>query len=168
MVLKENYSNSVLDCVSSYYGTTDKPYAGPSFILPNGEFLNISKCKNHSDVEYYLASQNLSIYQDFNRRTGSPTLKSIGCIRVDTPKYYIQLPDDNLTAMQYYSLKDWIDYLMTCNVPFVEVIAPSVRPVRYMFDDPDIDAEYVKDRIRRFYITGNLYESHRKEYADEL
>lgn len=162
MITEENYSDVLIN-VSEYYGTLDNPYEGPSFILPNGQFLDIRNCKNHSDVEYYLADQGLSIYRNFNKRTGSPTLRLAGCIRVDTPKYYIQLPDDNITSLQYSSLKEWLDLLMTCNVPFVEIIAPNTRPVRYMFDDPDIDSSYIRDRVRRYYITGNLYESSRKE-----
>ena len=149
-----------LKIVSDHYGVIETPYEGPSFILPNGNFLDIRSCRNHSDVEYWLSQQGLSQYADFNKRSGSPTLKDLGCIRVDTPKYYIQLPDDNLTSGQYSSLKDWIDFLMTCSVPFLEVIAPEIRPVRYMFDDPGIDSGYIIDRIRRYYISGNLYESY--------
>ena len=115
------------------------------------------KVKNHADVEYYLSTKGLSLYQDFNRRSGSPTLKEIGCIRVDTPKYYIQLPEDNLTTMQYFALRDWIDYLITLRPPFLEVVAGSTT-ARYYFDD-EVDSKYVVDRIRRYYITDHLYES---------
>ena len=151
---------SALDAVISNYGTTTEPYKGPSFILPDGSYLDTSKVTNHSDVEYWLDQNGLSIKADYNRRSGSPTLRSLGCIRVDTPKYYIQLPENNITSAQYDALKDWIEFAFTeCNVPFIEVIATGTSPVRYQYED-DVDANYIVDRIRRYYITNHLYEAH--------
>lgn len=156
--LLQSDDQTILESVMSEYGVVSDPYAGPSFILPTGEFLDLKdKVKNHADVEKWLVSQKLSPYEDIGSTQGSPSLKHAGCIRVDTPKYYIQLPYDNITSSQYSALRDWLDFLMTCNVPFVEVIAPSVSPVKYYFDDV-VDSDYIVGRVRRYYISGMLYE----------
>ncbi len=153
-------SKSVITAVIDNYGTTTEPYRGPSFIMPDGSYLDIKDVTNHSDVEYWLDQQGLSIKADYTRRSGSPTLRSLGCIRIDTPKYYIQLPYDNITSAQYSTLKDWIEFLFVeCGAPFVEVMAQGTSPVRYRYED-DIDADYIVDRIRRYYITDHLYEAH--------
>lgn len=153
-------SQSAIDAVIKNYGTTDTPYNGPSFILPNGSYLDLSDVINHSDVEYWLDQQGLSIKADYTRRSGSPTLRSLGCIRIDIPKYYIQLPQDNITSAQYSTLKDWIEFAFTeFNVPFIEVMAEGTNPVRYRYED-DVDADYIVDRIRRYYITDHLYETY--------
>lgn len=153
-------SKSVITAVIDNYGTTTEPYKGPSFIMPDGSYLDIKDVTNHSDVEYWLDQQGLSIKADYTRRSGSPTLRSLGCIRIDTPKYYVQLPYDNITPAQYSTLKDWIEFLFVeCGAPFVEVMAQGTSPVRYRYED-DIDADYIVDRIRRYYITDHLYEAH--------
>lgn len=160
MIYENINKNFVLNEVSNHFGTVEIPYNGPSFILPDGKYLDIRNLTNHADVEYWLDQQRLSLGIEFNKRSGSPTLMAIGCIRIDIPKYYIQLPPDNITASQYSTLKDWIEFaFIECKVPFIEVIATGVRPVRYKYED-DIDANYVVDRIRRYYITDHLYEAY--------
>lgn len=156
--ISEVPDQDIISSVTDNYGTTTSPYKGPSFILPNGEYLDIKdKVKNHADVEKWLVGQGLSPYDDIGNTQGSPSLKRAGCIRVDTPKYYVQLPYDNITGSQYSTLKNWVDYLMTCNVPYVEIIAPSASPVKYHFDE-STDSKYIIERVRRYYMTGTLYE----------
>lgn len=152
--------DAVFSAVIGEYGFTDTPYDGPSFILPSGSFLDLKgKVKHHSEVEKFLLSQGLSDLESVDNTTGCPTLRSLGCVIVDTPKYYIQLPYDQLSSAQYSSIKDWVDYLTTLNKPYVEVIAPKEGPVKYYFDN-ELDApDYVSERIRRYYMSGKLYES---------
>lgn len=165
MLIKEFIDNTerdkILDAVVSNFGTLGSPYKGPSFILPDGKFLDIRKLRNHADVEFWLDSQGLSRYHGYDIRTaGCPTLKDIGCIRVDTPKYYIHLPQDNITSQQYDSLKDWVIFLIDeCNIHDLLILAPNAsRGIEYS----NIDENYIIDRVRKYYIFGKLYENKRR------
>ena len=50
----------ILDKVVEYFGVVGTPYNGPTYILPNGYFLDLFNYENHSDVEKWLIKNNLS------------------------------------------------------------------------------------------------------------
>lgn len=155
-ILIENskYSDEeLLRVVIDKFGITNEPYKGPSFILPNGMFLDLRQYKSHSDVEKYLIDNGYSDYE-YNQSTGSPTLRDLGCVRVDTPKYYITLPS-RITGEQLNTLLVWIDYLSRF-VKQVEVIGNG-QHLLYHLDD-EIISDYIVDRIKRYYTTGQLLE----------
>lgn len=146
----------VLKVVVDKFGTTDSPYKGPTFILPNGLFLDLRKYKHHSDVEKFLVDQGYS-EGPYGVTTGSPTLKSLGCVRCDTVKYYIALSQEPITSSQINTLLVWLDYLSKFNTQ-VEVVAPGVKPVSYSLEDHEVSSDYVVDKVRKYYSFGSLTE----------
>lgn len=143
----------MLDKVVDYFGITDKPYNGPTYILPSGYFLDLSKYKHHSDVEKWLIETDLSSYE-YVRTGGSPTLTDLNCVRCNTEKYYIALPD-KVTREQLSTLLVWLDYLSRTTA-CVEVITQDNQSVLYDIKMEPTDS--VIDRIRRYYSSGRLYE----------
>ena len=154
--INENYNNE-LDLVVDHFGTTNVPYNGPTFILPDGQFLNIKDCSHHSDVEKWLIDNGYS-NNEYIKTAGSKTLYNLGCIRCDTNKYYLSLPFNNQpTGEQYNSLLLWLDDLQKYHNA-VEVITPDEQHIMYKFDD-DVISDTVVDKIRNYYYSGTLREA---------
>ena len=63
------YSPDVLQAVIDHFGTTSF-YQGPTYILPDGRFLDLRKEKHHSSVEKWLIDNGLST-EDFIETAGS-------------------------------------------------------------------------------------------------
>ena len=84
-------------------------------------------------------------------------MRALGAQRCDTVKYYIDLPDIQLTREQYNTLLVWLDYLSKeCRL--VTVCADSGRiNTTYKFNETISDD--IISRIRRYYISGRLYET---------
>ena len=152
----ENSKDTILSSVINQFGITDTPYHGPSFILPNGYFLNLSKANHHSDVEKWLIDTGLSSYE-YIVTGGSPSLMDLGCIRCDYDKYYMELTDTpQPKRAQYNSLLVWLDFL-SLDTRKVQVMCDKGRVSKiYKFD------EYIPDeiveKIKRYYSFGRLDE----------
>lgn len=160
MIIKlseNNYSiENIIDIVSNKFGLLIEPYNGPTFIMPDGLFLDLRKYSHHSDVEKFLIDSGLS-NNAYVKTAGSRTLSDLGCIRCDTVKYYIALSlEKQPTGEQYNSLLIWLDYLQKLHKA-VEVITPDNQNILYKFDSDTI-SDTVVDRIRRYYYSGKLYE----------
>ena len=151
MIVKEEID--LLQVVKNHFGIVDTPYQGHSFILPDGYFLDLRRCRNHSEVEKYLIDAGLSDYE-YGISLGSPTLMDLDCIRIDTLKYYITLPKYRINGEQINSLLIWLDYLSK-TTHLVEVIAGNQHIVYHL--DNEIISDYVVDRIKRYYTTSKLY-----------
>ena len=152
--IQNKEEKDIIKLVSNNFGVTNEPFYGPTFILPNGYFLNIQKCKHHSDVEKWLIDNGYST-NEYNISAGSKTLDDLGCIRCDTTKYYIALSENQPTSEQYNSLLVWLDKLLEYK-NLVEVITYDNQHIVY--DLREITPDYVIDRIRHFYSSGVLYE----------
>ena len=88
-------------------------------------------------------------------------MKSLGVIRIDTPKYYIQLPDYIASNFQLSTLKEWLDFCSDF-LDMMEVNAHGtykMYSLRYEDYQDTTPAKYITNRVRRYYITGNLLES---------
>ena len=147
-------TKDVLQTVVDHFGMVSEPYQGPTYILPSGLLLDLSKVDHHSDVEKYLIDNKLST-NEYVQTAGSKTMFDLGAIRCDTSKYYIALCDKQPTREQYNSLLVWLDYLCK-TTSFVEVITPDNQHITYNLKE--IIPDYVVDRIRRYYSSGTLYE----------
>lgn len=145
----------ILKLVEEHFGTVSIPYNGPTYILPNGKLLDLSKHKHHSDVERWLIENKLS-NNEYIETAGSKTLYELGCIRCDTIRYYIALTPDNPTDQQYNSLLVWLHKLSSTR-RLVEVFTPNGDSTVYKFSQDTI-TDYIVDRIRRYYSSGRLYE----------
>ena len=158
----QNSNIKIFNFLKEYFGTIDEPYNGPTYILPDGSMLNISSCKHHAEVEKVLIENGYSTYT-YIATGGSPTMRELGAIRCDTVKYYIDLPSEQLTRQQNNTLLVWLDYLsQQCRL--VTVMADNGR----IFTDyrfRDIITDDIINQIKRYYISGRLYESNDKTYT---
>ena len=76
---------------------------------------------------------------------------------------YVQLPKTNITSAQYKTLRDWLDNLASKSEIVEDEIHISTEvyvvngPGKYYSYVPDVD--YIINRIKRYYSSGNLYEN---------
>lgn len=153
--LEGNDYKELLNLVVDHFGTTDTPKFGSTFILPNGLFLDIFKYGlGHSVVDEYLNNIGKLPYE-FKLGVGSEVMSSLGCIRTDGRKQYIDLPRYNLSSEQYNTLLVWIDYL-TDMIDYILVETSTGDYKEYDFKKYTPDE--IVDKIRRSYIRGKLVE----------
>ena len=67
----------ILEKVKSHFGTVDRPYYGPTYILPDGSLLNLDGRGHHSVVEHYLiengklvVDESVEIEEKYDEKTG--------------------------------------------------------------------------------------------------
>lgn len=146
----------ILEKIKSHFGTVDRPYYGPTYILPDGSLLDLNGKGHHSAVEKWLIENNLS-ENDYVKTGGSPTVEALGCIRCDMVKYYIGLSEEQPTREQYNSLLVWLDQHSRFT-KIITIFGPNGEPsTNYRFT-LDFISDDIVDRIRRYYISGKLYE----------
>lgn len=146
----------ILIKAKNYFGTADAPYYGPTYILPDGSLLDLRGRGHHSSVEHFLIDNNLSD-KEYIKTGGSPTIEALGCIRCDNVKYYIGLSEEQPTREQYNSLLIWLDN-HSRTTKLITVMSPGGKTsIDYRFT-PDFISDDVVDRIRRYYVSGKLYE----------
>lgn len=168
--------NKILDYIMKNFVTSDKAVAHACFILPNGKFLDIAnteqlaKAKNppsHVAVDIVLSDVGL-VPRDIVGVCGnaSKTMRDLNCVRInDNVDYhcsgaYIELPKAPLTTSQYSAISDYIDYLYTIygdTYKCLQVSGEDCYPTDYPLKNYTSD-EIIK-KIKRFYASGNLYES---------
>lgn len=155
IVEKNIDSNNIFKFLKSYYGVVEEPYSGPTYILPDGSMLDMSNCKHHSEVEKVLIDNGYS--NDIYVVTGgSPTMRKLGAIGCDTVKYYIDLPDEQITRQQDNTLLIWLDYLSyQCKLITICASSGTIQTTYYF---KDIIPDDIIIRIKRYYISGRLYE----------
>ena len=149
-------SQDVLQAVVDHFGTLSELdiYNGPTYILPDGSFLDLRNQPHHSVVERWLIDNGLS-NEEYIETAGSQTLYDLGCIRCDYLKNYIALCSKQPTRNQYNSLLVWLDELSK-TTRNVQVISPTDQAVTYWFNEYLTDD--VVERIKRYYSSGRLYE----------
>lgn len=163
--LIENPNSDIEIFLKKHFGTVEEPYSGPTYILRDGSMLDISNCKHHAEVEKALIDAGYSNYE-YIPTGGSPTMRELGAVRCDTVKYYIDLPDEQLTRQQYNTLLVWLDYLSyQCRMVTVSANSGMINTdYRFIETIPDD----VINRIKRYYISGRLYEhneiKHTRQY----
>lgn len=124
--LLDNEKNvDIIKAVEEHFGTTGEPYNGPTYIMPDGKFLDLRNYSNHSDVEKWLIEQGLS-NNLYEKTAGSRTLYELNCIRCNTEKYYIQLPTNVVSTQQKQSLLMWLEFLARSWL-VVDVEIPSLQ-----------------------------------------
>lgn len=164
-----------IELVANSLGTTEKPFMGPSYILPDGRFLKIRDADTnitatgsgdrglviHQDVIRWIARQ-----RGIPELDATPDLLEEECIRVNTGmlEHYIVLPRKRPTEKALRSLVDWIDF-------FQENVGGELRLVSYYgptetFFEGTV-AEDVIDDIKSYYARGMFFES-LNEYLDEV
>lgn len=168
LVMKEDL-NSDIDLVSSSFGTSTKPFMGPSYILPNGEFLKIRNA-NINITDSGSGDRGLIIHLDVQKWLNKQHNKEVNnvdnidleevCIRVNTDQleHYIVLPKQRPNDEQFESLKDWIDYFYAktnTNLTLVSYYGPTTTYFKGAV------AEDIIDDIKDYYARGMFFESTR-------
>lgn len=155
----------IIKAVKEKFDAQNYPVEGPTYILPDGSFLDIAGTfdpKNsfedfpcHAEVEGFLLDIGLS--NQVVDVSGSPTLESLGAIRCNdlADNNFIQLSNIRPTSDQYESLENWIYENATHRS---ELIVATPEFIQYKKYDPE-DVEYIIKRIKRYYTSGNLYEN---------
>lgn len=147
--------DTIIEYLKQHYGVVEEPYYGPTYILPDGCLLNMSKCKHHAEVEKTLIDAGFSDHE-YIPTGGSPTMRALGAVRCDTVKYYIEIPAEQLTRKQYNSLLIWLDFL-SAHCKLVDVVADVGRIIT-TYNFRECVSDDIVDRIRRYYACGRLYE----------
>lgn len=152
------YGDNLLDYIKSNFNVSDYYSEGQSYILPDGEFLNLYDGA-HIGVDDTLYEEGL-IREDPYVSGRLVLMDDYNSIRVSDGKYiqtdpYIELPKKLPSNAQLSSLLEFLDYL-------------EDRPVWVgIRDDKNVGASYnlrnilpeeVIKNIRRFYSSGTLYE----------
>lgn len=112
MYAKFNDMEDILDIIKNNLKISQKPVKGPSYLLPDGTYLDIfnSNMKTHGSVEEWLYENN---YIDDYSIT--PALIQLGAIRLNDGSNFggeslIELPEE-ITHDQIYALEDYLEYL---------------------------------------------------------
>ena len=156
----------VLQFVYDNFDITDVPPYGPSYILPDGKFVDIygttinnKRLNTHYDVEIVLNGSGLSSGK-FDSISLNYTLQECGAIRCSTRTYehYILLNEERPTTNQYDSILKLL-ILMSDDLgyPSVQIIANKDKYKIYNFTD--YEPEDIVGKIKRYYSSGNLYEA---------
>lgn len=154
---EESTKEDIIKLVEEKFGVTDEPFKGITFIMPDGKFLDLRNSNHHSDVEKFLIDSNLSDKQ-YSINTGSETLTSLGAIRCDTIKYYMQLSDDvQPTGVQYQSILRWLDFCSKYLKSIEIYNQDGSENTLYNFTESIPDD--ILNKIRRYYSSGRLYEA---------
>ena len=152
----------IIKAVKEKFNASNYPVSGPTYILPDGSFLDIAGTfdpKNsfedfpcHAEVEGFLLDIGLS--NQVVDVSGSPTLESLGAIRCNdlADNNFIQLSNIRPTSDQYESLENWIYENATHRS---ELIVATPEFIQYKKYDPE-DVEYIIKRIKRYYTSGTL------------
>lgn len=156
----------VLQFVYDNFDITDVPPYGPSYILPDGKFVDIygttindKRLNTHYDVETVLNDSGLSS-GEFDSLSLNYTLQECGAIRCSTRthEHYILLNEERPTTNQYDSILKLL-ILMSDDLgyPSVQIIANKDKYKIYNFTD--YEPEDIVGKIKRYYSSGNLYEA---------
>lgn len=148
------------------------PVHGPSYITPDGEFINIAEIFDDMGEEFpedfpcHGALQSIMVKDGVAEVSGrfddgSPALRDAGYIRVndiEEENNFIELSPKRPTTKQYIALESWLDNnynntryrkVAICTPKFGDCHEYSYRD--YITDD-------IIKRIKRYYTTGNLIE----------
>lgn len=155
-----------LQFVYDNFDITDVPPYGPSYILPDGKFVDIygttvndKHLDTHYDVETVLNDNGLSS-DEFDSLSLNYTIQECGAIRCSTRthEHYILLNEERPTTNQYDSiLKLLILMSYDLGYPSVQIIADKDTYKIYNFTD--YEPEEIVGKIKRYYSSGNLYEA---------
>lgn len=156
----------VLQFVYDNFDITDVPPYGPSYILPDGKFVDIygttindKRLDTHYDVETVLNDSGLSS-GEFDSLSLNYTIQECGAIRCNTRthEHYILLNEERPTINQFDSILKLL-ILMSDDLgyPSVQIIADKDTYKIYNFTD--YAPEDIVGKIKRYYSSGNLYEA---------
>lgn len=167
--LNESINQDILDKVIEYCGTTDYTVNGPSYILPNGEFLKIWDSENEiaglsgnkpasGHTKQHLDIDGL-IYK-FTGKIEHNYYLNENCIRVNNGfEKYIVLSKEEPNAAQYEALTLWIDNFFYSNKELHVLDYQGTWLNSKYYNREDYTTDDIIIKIKRYYRTGELKES---------
>lgn len=133
------------------------PGEGCVFIHPDGSFLNIyPKLDDHEDLCYWLEDEGYDsdyIVEDASWFTD--TFNYIRC-RNSIHLCFIALPDSKVTSAQLDSLERWMEEKVTSD--YLDVVIENTDEQQHYNCEEYFPEDIIK-KIKRYYSSGNLYES---------
>ncbi len=163
-----NNQAAIWQAIRDRFVVDNHPVSGPSFLLPNGDFIDLSSSYNseasfedfpaHAEVEDFLQFSGLSDVSG-DIIDGSPSIQGLGAIRLNDleDNNYIELPESNLTLAQYDSLEGWLDENSRKRDTVVVSDLGFNNYVEYNYSDY-LPEDIIK-KIKRYYSSSHLYES---------
>lgn len=162
----ESKQAAIWQAIKDHFVIDNYPVSGPSFLLPNGDFIDLSSSYNsetsfedfpvHVEVEDFLQSVDLS--NSFKDSSGSPTIQELGAIRLNDLEYnnYIELSNVKPTSRQYEQLENWLEENSEEHSSVEVAIYHYGTYVHYDYEE--VFPEEIIKRIKRYYSSGHLYE----------
>lgn len=166
-------SDNIVDYIETKFKNylTNYPPEGPSYITRQGKFLDIVGLADDMGDDYpedfpsHGAIQTIMMFDGVAEKPGqfddgSPILREEGFIRlnnIEEDNNYIELSKVKPTAEQYDALLIWLDDNER-SYPDINVCTEQFKDfVSYRYSDYTTDE--IIDKIKRYYSSGNLYES---------
>ena len=156
----------VLQFVYDNFDITDVPPYGPSYILPDGKFVDIygttvndKHLDTHYDVETVLNDNGLSS-DEFDSLSLNYTIQEFGAIRCSTRthEHYILLNEERPTTNQYDSILKLL-ILMSDDLGYPSVQIITDKDTYKIYNFTDYEPEEIVGKIKRYYSSNILYES---------
>ena len=175
MIIKEQYQddNRILNILRDYVNVSRKPMLGSAYLTRQGEFINLGESvdSSHGDIISYLENEDITMFEDSWEFS-----EAFGYIRLnsglnDDNAAYVEFLDNTPTEEQYEQLENWMYFIMNRKVRHIEVNVDSGNQQHVYYFVNDLPEEIIK-KIKRYYSSGNLYESSSDElplfdYTDE-
>ena len=163
--------DDIIDACEVALGSSSTPISGPSYILPNGNFLKIDNANidingmsggqsksgkaQHLDVDGWIYN-NLDVNVNDGYHSQQYLLNR-KCFRTNTNSIesYIVMPEEKPTEAQYRALLDYLYYYMEnfrSNITVLDYFGSWVNQKQY--DLVDTLPEDVIKKIRKYYASG--------------
>ena len=159
--LKENLidEKSIIKILKDYIDINRKPKLGSVFLTKDGTFINLGENEDdsHGDIISYLENEDIFLFDDHWQFS-----ENFGYIRMNSGtttdfNAYIEFLEDNPTSEQYDGIENWLYYVLNSGVKEVEINVPNSKSIRYSL--VDYLPEDIIKKVKRYYGSGNLYES---------
>lgn len=159
---EDNNIENIKRYIKNNFNISTYTIGGPFYILSNGLYLNLGKAGSHLGLDDELYQNGIIEQDPFDYSYLYPNtimvdlFNAIRCSdgeNLGDDEYgnpYIQLPKNLPTNAQLESLDDWIYSLGYNNKLFVDGVEYNLS---------EVSSEYVIKRIKRYYSSGQLYES---------
>ena len=140
------------------------PGTGCSFIAPDGTFVNIyPKLNIHEDLCDWIED---AVGVELEYKDEEYFIREFGWIRLRTDPHMciIELPKEQPTRQQWYSLEDWLAYVedkYSGRVVEIDLsVCDDMRNTNVQYNlGKDYFAEDILRLLKRYYTSGKLYAS---------
>ena len=166
--LQENLidEKSIIKILKDYIDISRKPKLGSVFLTKDGTFINLGENEDdsHGDIISYLENEDIFLFDDHWQFS-----ENFGYIRMNSGtttdfNAYIEFLEDKPTSEQYDGIENWLYYVLNSGVKEVEINVPNNKSIRYSL--VDYLPEDIIKKVKRYYGSGNLYESKNKINED--